>query len=124
MKKITVKLKELLGAEGDSNEGMIALKISRNINVTVQGRPFKSESDRELYFEALPEEGTAKNHAEIVLLHKEVPEFTLALGKNDIPISAIPNHWLFAEPAIKYLHVQTFEKPESFAKRLAEAIKF
>jgi hypothetical protein len=116
-------LKELLGAEGEAQEGMISLEISRDIDVKVQGRPFKSETDMEIHFEAFQEDGTALNHAEIVLLPEEVPDFTIELGKNDIPITALHNHWLFAEPAIKYLHVQTVEKPESFAKRLSEAFK-
>ncbi|TYR77315.1 hypothetical protein FZC79_00380 [Rossellomorea vietnamensis] len=30
---------------------------------------------------------------------------------------------MFAESAIKYLHVQSVEKPESFAKRMAEVLK-
>ncbi|MGD6968038.1 DUF1259 domain-containing protein [Rossellomorea vietnamensis] len=97
--------------------------MPRDIEVAVQGRPFKSETDMEIHFEAFHEGGTALNHAEIVLLPDEIPAFTLALGKNDIPISALHNHWLSAEHPIKYLHVQTVEKPESFAKRLAEALK-
>ncbi|RIW38486.1 DUF1259 domain-containing protein [Bacillus salacetis] len=117
------KLKELLGAEGEAQEEMVALEIPRDIAVMVQGRPFKSETAMEIHFEGFQEDGTALNHAEIVLLPEEVPDLTIALGKNDIPITALHNHWLFAEPAIKYLHVQTVEKPEAFAKRLAEAFK-
>ncbi|WP_421384883.1 DUF1259 domain-containing protein [Bacillus salacetis] len=123
LEAVADKLKELLGAEGKAEEGMISLEKSRDIDVQVQGRPFKSETDMEIHFEAFQEDGTALNHAEIVLLPEEIPDFTIALGKNDIPITALHNHWLFAEPAIKYLHVQTVEKPEAFAKRLAEAFK-
>jgi hypothetical protein len=123
LRELAEQLKELLKAEGEAKEGMISLEISRDIEVSVQGRPFKSETEMEIHFEAFQEDGTALNHAEIVLLPEEVPDFTIALGKNDIPITALHNHWLFAEPAIKYLHVQTVEKPESFAKRLSEAFK-
>jgi hypothetical protein len=123
LKNIAEKLKELLGAEGEAEDGMIALEKSRDIDVEVQGRSFKSETDMEIHFESFLEDGTALNHAEIVLLPEEVPDFTIELGKNDIPITALHNHWLFADPAIKYLHVQTVEKPEAFAKRLSEAFK-
>jgi hypothetical protein len=123
LKSTAENLKKILGAEGEAEDGMIALEKSRDIDVTVQGRAFKSETDMEIHFESFQEDGTALNHAEIVLLPEEVPDFTIALGKNDIPITALHNHWLFAEPAIKYLHVQTVEDPEAFAKRLSEAFK-
>ncbi|WP_456271351.1 DUF1259 domain-containing protein [Bacillus sp. AK031] len=123
LKDTAEKLKEILGAEGEAEDGMIALEKPCDIDVMVQGRAFNSETDMEIHFESFQEDGTALNHAEIVLLPEEVPDFTIELGKNDIPITALHNHWLFAEPAIKYLHVQTIEKPESFAKRLSKAFE-
>ncbi|QTM98948.1 DUF1259 domain-containing protein [Sediminibacillus dalangtanensis] len=113
---------DILGVETEVEDGMCEAEKERDLDVTVQGRPFKSELSMEIHFESLEEDGTALNHAEIVVLPEEIPEFTRALGKNDLTITALHNHWLFAEPNIKYLHVQSVEKPEDFARKLSKAI--
>lgn len=120
---IAKKFGEILGAEPEVEDGMIEIEKERDLDVKVQGRPFKSELKMEIHSESLEEDGTALNHAEIVVLPEEIPDFTRALGKNDLTITALHNHWLFAEPNIKYLHVQSVEEPEMFAKKLAESIK-
>ncbi|WP_077622827.1 DUF1259 domain-containing protein [Sediminibacillus massiliensis] len=114
---------DILNAEPEVENGMCEVEIERDLDVTVQGRPFKSELSMEIHFESLEDDGTALNHAEIVVLPEEIPEFTRTLGKNDLTVTALHNHWLFAEPSIKYLHVQSVEKPEEFAQKLAESIK-
>ncbi|MFC4558168.1 DUF1259 domain-containing protein [Virgibacillus kekensis] len=121
--KIAEKFGEILDVETEVEDGMCEAEKDRDLDVTVQGRPFKSELSMEIHFEALEDDGRALNHAEIVLLPDEVPEYTKALGKNNLTISALHNHWLFAEPSIKYLHVQSVEKPEEFAQKLANANK-
>ncbi|SDL89673.1 DUF1259 domain-containing protein [Sediminibacillus halophilus] len=113
---------DILGVEAEVEDGMCEAEKERDLDVTVQGRPFKSELSMEIHFESLEEDGTALNHAEIVVLPEEIPEFTRTLGKNDLTITALHNHWLFAEPNIKYLHVQSVEKPEIFAQKLSNAI--
>ncbi len=113
---------DILGVETEVEDGMCEAEKERDLDVTVQGRPFKSELSMEIHFESLEEDGTALNHAEIVVLPEEIPDFTRALGKNDLTITALHNHWLFAEPNIKYLHVQAVEKPEDFARKLSNAI--
>lgn len=124
IKEVAKKFGEILGAEADvDDDGVIEVGIERDLDVKVQGRPFKSELEMEIHAESLEEDGTALAHAEIVLLPEEIPDFTRALSKNDLTITALHNHWLFAEPNIKYLHVQSVEKPEDFAKKLAESIK-
>ncbi|SFE97601.1 DUF1259 domain-containing protein [Alteribacillus iranensis] len=123
IENIAKRFGEILGAEAEAEDGMGEVEIERDLDVTVQGRPFKSELSMEIHFESLEKDGTALNHAEIVLLPEEIPEYTRALGKNDLTITALHNHWLFAEPNIMYLHVQSVEKPEEFAKKLAAANK-
>ncbi|RNF40373.1 DUF1259 domain-containing protein [Planococcus salinus] len=123
IEKIAKRFGEILGVEAEPEDGMVEASKPRNLDVKVQGRPFRSETSMEIHFESLEEDGTALNHAEIVLLPEEIPDFTAALGKNNLPISALHNHWLFAEPSIMYLHVQSVEKPEEFAQKLADSFK-
>lgn len=123
IEEIAKRFGDILGVEAEPENGMVEASKPRDLEVTVQGRPFKSELSMEIHFESLEEDGTALNHAEIVLLPEEVPDFTIALGKNELPISALHNHWLFAEPSIMYLHVQSIEKPEEFAQKLANSFK-
>ncbi|SDZ86555.1 protein of unknown function [Thalassobacillus cyri] len=121
IEEIAKKFGEILDVEVEIEDEMVEAEKERDLDVTVQGRPFKSELSMEIHFESLEDDGTALNHAEIVLLPEEIPEYTKALGKNDLTITALHNHWLFAEPSIKYLHVQSVEKPEEFAQKLANA---
>ncbi|WP_240374393.1 DUF1259 domain-containing protein [Bacillus piscicola] len=123
IQQVAERFGEILGAEAEVDGDMAEMEIERDLKVTVQGRPFKSELSMEIHFEALESDGTALNHAEIVLLPEEIPDFTRALGKNDLTITALHNHWLYAEPSIKYLHIQSVEKPEEFAQKLANSIK-
>ncbi|MGD6803681.1 hypothetical protein FZC79_00385 [Rossellomorea vietnamensis] len=69
----------MLGAEEAAKEGLIKQEKPGDIEVRVQGRPVKSDTDYKIYFEAFHDVGTALNHSEIVLLPDEVPGFTLAL---------------------------------------------
>ncbi|WP_082234477.1 DUF1259 domain-containing protein [Halobacillus massiliensis] len=104
------------------NNGACSVELERNLNVTIQGRPSKSELHAEMMFESLDHNGNALNMGEIVLLEEEIPIFIKVLVKNGIIISALHNHWLFTNPVILYLHFQSVEPPLDFAYKTAEAL--
>jgi len=102
--------------------GVCSVKIGRkNLEVTIQGRPSKSALPAGITFESMDENGNALNLAEVVVLQEELPMFTHALVRNGLIISAIHNHWIFTNPTILYIHVQSVEPPLSFARKFAQA---
>ncbi|WP_216831494.1 DUF1259 domain-containing protein [Alkalihalobacterium elongatum] len=114
---------QILNEKPKINNGVCSVEIERNLNVTIQGRPSRSELHAEISFESLDYEGNALNLGETVILEEEIPAFTNILVRNGITISALHNHWLFTEPNILYIHFQSVEPPLNFARKVAEAIK-
>lgn len=89
--------------------------------VLVQGRPSRSVVPVGITFESIDQNGLALNMAEITLLQEEVPAFIHSIVKQGLIVSALHNHWIFTEPAILYLHVQSVEPPVDFARKIANS---
>ncbi|MFC5591686.1 DUF1259 domain-containing protein [Sporosarcina soli] len=102
-------------------QGICTVEIGRNLHVTIQGRESKSALPAGMTFESLDSQGNALNLAEVVVLQEELPNFVYALAINGLIVSAIHNHWIFTNPTILYVHIQSVEPPLSFARKFAEA---
>ena len=72
-------------------------------------------------FESLDQNGNALNLAEIALLEQEIPAFMQAVVQQGLIVSALHNHWLFTDPTIMYIHIQSVEPPVDFAQKMAYA---
>ncbi len=101
--------------------GVCSVSILRHLNVTIQGRPTHGAIHAGVTFESLDHEGNALNLGEVALLEDEVPRFTNSLISNGLIVSAIHNHWLFANPNLIYVHYQSVEAPLAFAHKTAQA---
>lgn len=103
-------------------DGICSVEIGRkNLQVTIQGRLSKSALPAGITFESLDEKGYALNLAEVAVAQEELPSFTAALIQNELTVSAIHNHWIFTEPTLLYVHIQSVEPPLSFAKKFSRA---
>ncbi|WP_419954884.1 DUF1259 domain-containing protein [Neobacillus niacini] len=114
---------QILNKKPKVKNGVCSVEIERNLDVTIQGRPSRSELHAEVSFESLDYEGNALNLGETVVLEEEIPGFINILVRNGIFISAIHNHWLYTKPNILYIHFQSVEPPLNFARKVAEAFK-
>jgi Domain of Unknown Function (DUF1259) len=114
---------QILNKKPKMKNGVCSVKINRDLQVTIQGRPSRSELHAEVSFESLDHEGNALNLGETVVLEEEIPAFTKILIQNGIIVSAIHNHWLFTKPVILYVHFQSVEPPLQFAHKAAQAFK-
>lgn len=112
---------DILKGNGKIENGVCSVDIPRRLNVNIQGLPSRSVVRAGLSFESLDAYGNALNLGETVILQDEVPPFMEALVNQGIIVSALHNHWLFAEPAILYIHFQSVEPPLSFASKVAKA---
>ena len=64
------------------------------------------------------------NLAEIAVLQEEIPSFMYSIVQQGLIVSALHNHWLFTEPVIMYIHIQSIEPPLYFWKKIAHSFSF
>ncbi|WP_066288073.1 DUF1259 domain-containing protein [Bacillus sp. FJAT-29937] len=110
---------KILNGKGKFEKGVCSVEMQRDFKASVQGRPTSSVVPAGFSFEALDQNGTALNLAEIAILEEEVPGFMHAVVSQGIIVSALHNHWIFTKPHILYIHLQSVEPPLNFAKKLA-----
>ena len=110
-----------LGGKSKVDEGVCTVSFHRNFQATVQGKPRKSFIPADVLFESVDQNGNALNLAEIALLEQEIPAFMQAVVQQGLIVSALHNHWLFTNPTIMYIHIQSVEPPVDFAQKMAYA---
>lgn len=113
---------DILNGKANVNNGTCSVSLPRHLGVTIQGRPTKSALHASFTFESLDQEGNALNIGEVVLLEHEIPAFMYMLVSQGLIVSALHNHWIFANPNILYIHFQSVEPPLDFAEKGAKAM--
>ncbi|MBS4218678.1 DUF1259 domain-containing protein [Bacillus sp. FJAT-49711] len=108
-------------AKSTSNHGVCSVSLHRNFSVFVQGRTSTSVVPVGISFEALDQHGYALNLAEIAILEEEVPAFMHSIVQQGLMVSALHNHWIFMNPHILYMHIQSVEPPLQFARKIVNA---
>ncbi|MCM3113195.1 DUF1259 domain-containing protein [Lederbergia lenta] len=114
----------MLNGISSIDKGVCSVSLHRNMKVTVQGRPSTTVVPADVLFESLDQNGNALNLAEIAILQEEIPGFTHSIVQQGIIVSALHNHWLYMNPLIMYIHLQSIEPPLQFAKKLAHSFSF
>jgi len=112
---------QILKGEASVKHGVCSIEISRNLQVTIQGRPSRAELHAGVTFESMDQEGNTLNLGEVVLLEEELSPFVNVLVRNHLIVSAIHNHWVFTKPNILYVHFQSVEPPLTFVKKVSQA---
>nr|WP_088328009.1 DUF1259 domain-containing protein [Bacillus cereus] len=103
------------------NQGGCSVSFHRNFKVFIQGKPSTYVVPVGVSFESLDQNGNALNLGEIAVLQEEIPSFMNSIGQQEIIVSALHNHWLYMNPLIMYVHIQSVEPPLHFAKKLANS---
>ncbi|MBM7599668.1 hypothetical protein JOC34_002036 [Virgibacillus halotolerans] len=112
----------ILHGKGSISNGVCTVSLHRKIHVTVQGKQSTSIVPVGVWFESLDEKGNALNMGEIAILEEEIPRFMYAVVQQGIIVSALHNHWLYTNPTIMYIHIQSVEPPLNFAQKVAHAL--
>jgi hypothetical protein len=110
---------QILNAKSKVSPTGCSVSLKRSFQAHVQGRKSNSVVPVGVSFEAIDAQGNALNLAEIAILQEEIPRFTEAAARQGLIVSALHNHWLFTEPVLMYLHIQSVEPPLHFAKKMA-----
>lgn len=114
---------QIVNGTANMKNGVCSVELERNFPLLIQNRPSHSALPAGITFESLDYEGIALNLGEVVVLQEELPLFLRVLVKNNLIVSAIHNHWIFTNPTVLYVHFQSVESPQSFARKFAEAFK-
>ena len=115
---------EILNGKSKLEKGVCKVSLHRAFNVTVQGKPSTSVLPADVTFESLDHNGVALNLVEIAVLQEEIPAFMQSLTRQGLIVSALHNHWLYTNPLIMFIHIQSVEPPLDFARKLAYSFKF
>jgi Domain of Unknown Function (DUF1259) len=114
----------LLKGKSKVNQGSCSVSLRRDFKVLVQGRQSNSVMPVGVLFESLDRNGNTLNLAEVAVLQEEIPSFMYSIVQQGLIVSALHNHWLFTDPVIMYIHIQSIEPPLNFAKKVAHSFSF
>lgn len=115
---------QIFGGQAQVINGVcVATKLRTNINVRILGRRSKGLFTLPfgISFESVGKDGRALCLGETVILTKEINPFISRLRRAGIKVTALHNHWLFANPNIWYLHWETIQRPLVFARNVRNA---
>lgn len=118
--------KILKGKAEQKNDVCMVTRERKDLKVKILGHPTHSEMviSLEFSFEPISKKNETLNLAELVFLQEEVNPFLQAIKKSDhIIVSAIHNHWLFENPRLIYMHLESVQNPIEFADEIAKALK-
>ncbi|MCT1904054.1 DUF1259 domain-containing protein [Oceanobacillus sojae] len=121
METLCSEFAQAVNGKGTVNNGVCSVDLQRQFKVEVEGKTSSSVVPVSIVFESLDTEGNALNLAEIAILEEELPLFVKKVTQEGLIVSAIHNHWIYTDPVIMYVHIQSVEPPVSFAGKMAKA---
>ena len=121
MKQLGDQFAHILNGKAKIKQNGCSVSLVRSINVLIQGRPSHLVVPVGISFESLDTNGNALNLGEITLLEQEIPNFMRFVVEQGLIIGALHNHWIFTQPKLMYIHIQSVEPPLAFARKVANA---
>lgn len=115
---------EILNGKSALEKGVCKVSLHRAFKATVQGKPCTTVMPANVTFESLDQNGAALNLVEMAVLQEEIPAFMQSLTRQGLIVSALHNHWLYTNPLIMYVHIQSVEPPLDFARKMAYSFRF
>jgi len=115
---------KILNGKSNIKQDVCSVSLHRNFKVMVQGRLSRSVVPVGVTFESLDQSGNALCMAEIAILDEEIRRFMYSIVQQGMIVSALHNHWLYTEPSIMYIHIQSVEPPLNFARKMAHSFSF
>ena len=121
IKTIGDQFAHILNGKAQMKHNGISVSLRRSFNVSIHGRPSQTVLPVGISFESLDTHGNALNLGEITLLEEEIPKFTKLIIEQGLIVGALHNHWIYTQPSLMYIHIQSVEPPLAFARKIAYA---
>lgn len=114
---------KIIGGQSGFAGGKCVATIARDqIRAKILGKRFGVTSS--FSFESIDKlSGKALCLGRIALLQNEVEPFITVIRKQGITVSSIHNEWLFDNPRLIYVNIESVEKPLIFARKARRALK-
>lgn len=99
--------------------------VNKQRDLAIKSGDFKLwfKIDYEIKFQDLQQQGKTLNKAEILILPEELPVFSSALISQAALLPSNYTQRLIMEPNVYCIYMESRERPELFAERLASALK-
>lgn len=123
VKTVAEILEKILEAPVDVLGDLYVVNKQRDLAIKSGDFTLWFKIDYEITFQDLQQQGKTLNKAEILILPEELPVFSSALISQ---AASLPNNYtqrLIMEPNVYCLYMESRERPELFAERLASALK-
>jgi hypothetical protein len=113
----------IIGGQSGLAGGKCVSTINRDqIRVSILGKRFSVTSS--FSFESLNNRtGRALCLGRGAFLQKEVNTFISAIRNQGIKVSSIRNEWLFEQPRLIYINIESVDKPLVFARKVRRALE-
>jgi hypothetical protein len=113
---------KVIGGQPGFAGGKCVATLSRNqMNAIILSKRFTVTSS--FSFESFNRKsGKALCLGRIALLPKEVEPFVSVIREQGIKVSSIHNEWLFENPRLLYVNIESVEKPLIFARKVRKAL--
>ncbi|MBT2657659.1 DUF1259 domain-containing protein [Bacillus sp. ISL-18] len=121
IKQLGEQFAQILNGKAELKHNGCSVSLKRSFNVLIQGRPSHSILPVGISFESLDVNGNALNLGEITLLEEEIPGFMKSSVEQGLIVGALHNHWIYTQPHLMYIHIQSVEPPLVFARKVAKA---
>ncbi|KRF13520.1 DUF1259 domain-containing protein [Paenibacillus sp. Soil787] len=112
-----------IGGQPGFAGGKCVTTINRDqIRATILGKRFSVTSS--FSFESLNNRtGRALCLGRAAFLQKEVNTFISAIRNQGIKVSSVRSEWLFEQPRLIYINIESVERPLVFARKVRKALK-
>jgi hypothetical protein len=116
----------IVGGKAEVKEGICFVTFPRNLTITVQGQLSSSPLVHNVIFsfDSPNREGQAINEVNLPLLQHEINPVIAMAKEKDIQVAALHNHWIYVQPLVLGLHLQSIEHPLAFAKKMQRIVSF
>jgi len=120
----TVKVEQILGAKGDSNQGIFTVSIPRRDPITEMGMSVGTPimGGANVFGFQPTGGGKAAITGDFLLIGSEVPDVIRTLRSNGIEVTALHSHMLAEQPRIFFLHFWANDDAVKLARGLKAAL--
>jgi len=120
---LCTQLAAILGGDARQEDNVCTVTIRRtNMNATIAKHPMQAVNHI-FYFGAPDRDGNTLITGELALLDDEVPKTVDRVTTTGIIVSAVHNHWIYDDPKLMYIHLETYTNPVTFARMMAPIAK-
>ena len=114
---------KVVGKSGDYKANVLKVNIPRNdLHITIAGYPVPTPFGFGGWFSLTKGGGDDVMMGDLVLLQEEVNPVMSALLEHGLEVTALHNHFFWAQPAVVFMHIHGYGKAVDLANQIKPAL--